>query len=426
MESPSERDEDIPSDDSHCLLHPSRLAIHDNCAERSLGQQLFGFPCSVRSRLHAVEYLCSVQTKILQWLAVTSGQLVGPGPARYPAQRPGIAQRCAAWLVPSRLRRQLGLNDEVIAPDDAHDGDAGVKPDVEVTKPAAAASEEDAKLRRDIESLDELALKLEDLATTLREALLRACAQSPALADHAPPAPPYFVRLQLPIVAFVQILWVGMLAAFDYVVTDDTSPIYRYLVHAIMVALQVVNVLHVGLASWTLTHQLIKFRAVSGFLMAQTYLSTVLLFSGFYLVIYRLNPSGWELSSTDPMIGGGAFTQYVRMLYLSVSSATLCGAANIQPGAWYATLSVCFQSLVNFVYFASILAQTIGCSGSAETLFQRRERIHTISRRLTNAQSALSPGGLPACEVVVVSAADKPLRRRHSTQLPATSFSAVS
>ncbi|KAK8777652.1 hypothetical protein V5799_029010 [Amblyomma americanum] len=162
----------------------------------------------------------------------------------------------------------------------------------------------------------------------------------------------------------------------------------------------------------TLTHQLIKFRAVSGFLMAQTYLSTVLLFSGFYLVIYRLNPSGWELSSTDPMIGGGAFTQYVRMLYLSVSSATLCGAANIQPGAWYATLSVCFQSLVNFVYFASILAQTIGCSGSAETLFQRRERIHTISRRLTNAQSALSPGGLPACEVVVVSASDKPLPRR--------------
>ncbi|KAK8777649.1 hypothetical protein V5799_029007 [Amblyomma americanum] len=115
------------------------------------------------------------------------------------------SDREVMFTVSSELRRQLGLNDEVIAPDDAHDGDAGVKPDVEVTKPAAAASEEDAKLRRDIESLDELALKLEDLASTLREALLRACAQSPALADHAPPGPPYFVRLQLPIVAFVQL-----------------------------------------------------------------------------------------------------------------------------------------------------------------------------------------------------------------------------
>ncbi|KAH6933620.1 hypothetical protein HPB50_016808 [Hyalomma asiaticum] len=231
--------------------------------------------------------------------------------------------------------------------------------------------------------------------------------------------------------------------------------------------------------------------------MAQTYLSTVLLFSGFYLVIYRLNPSGWELSRTDPMISGGAFTQYVRMLYLSVSSATLCGVANIQPVAWYATLSVCFQddahqrsflrltswykatpspvqttsgfwaytykqtaptllqridqsvvqigrllkpvsnkyrasqhfvlselfsayefessqSLVNFVYFASILAQTIGCSGSTETVFQRRERIQTISRRLSSRSPAFTAGP-PGF-------ASTPIRRRHSTQLPVEGF----
>lgn len=264
----------------------------------------------------------------------------------------------------------------------------------------------EAQLRRDLEALDELALKLEDLAATLREALLQGSAQSPTPAGRDAECAPYFVRFQLPIVAFVQIVWVGMLATFDYLVTDESSPGYRYLVDAIMVALQVVNVLHVGLASWTLTHQLIKFRAASGFLMAQTYLSTVLLFSGFYLVIYRLNPHGWELSRTDPMISGRAFTQYVRMLYLSVSSATLCGAANIQPVAWYTTLFVCFQSLVNFVYFASILAQTVGCSGSSETLFQRRERIQSISRRL-NAKSAATLLG--ALETRAA-----PLRRRHS------------
>ncbi|EEC00627.1 hypothetical protein IscW_ISCW001505 [Ixodes scapularis] len=134
---------------------------------------------------------------------------------------------------------------------------------------------------------------------------------------------------------------------------------------------------------------MLKFRAASGFLMAQTYLSTVLLFSGFYLIIYRLDPSSWELSVSDPITKGGAFTQHVRMFYLSVSSATLCGAANIQPVSWYATIFLCVQSLVNFVYFASILAQTIGHCGSSETLLERRERLQSISRRLSGRAAAV-------------------------------------
>ncbi|XP_050042753.1 uncharacterized protein [Dermacentor andersoni] len=328
--------------------------------------------------------------------------------SQFPPEKQGFAHRCAAWLVPARLRQKLGFGgDATREAEDADDAGGGAEPMVS----------EDANLRREVESLDELALKLEDLAATLREALLRASAQSPSLVEQTTRGAHYFVRFQLPIVAFVQILWVGTLATFDCLVTDNTSQGYRYLVHAIMIILQAVNVLHVGLASWTLTHQLIKFRAVSGFLMAQTYLSTVLLFSGFYLVIYRLNPSGWEVSLTDPMNSGGAFTQYVRMLYLSVSSATLCGAANIQPVAWYATLSVCVQSLVNFVYFASILAQTIGCSSSAETVFQRRERIQTISRRLSARSSGFTAGRHGA--------ASTPTRRRHSTQLPAVGFASL-
>ncbi|KAM7312410.1 uncharacterized protein ISCGN_009315 [Ixodes scapularis] len=185
------------------------------------------------------------------------------------------------------------------------------------------------------------------------------------------------------------VLWVGMLAAFDNVAGDRANNSYLYLVDCIMVFLQLVNILHVGLASWTLTHQMLKFRAASGFLMAQTYLSTVLLFSGFYLIIYRLDPSSWELSVSDPITKGGAFTQHVRMFYLSVSSATLCGAANIQPVSWYATIFLCVQSLVNFVYFASILAQTIGHCGSSETLLERRERLQSISRRLSGRAAAV-------------------------------------
>ncbi|KAL1478212.1 hypothetical protein MTO96_016399 [Rhipicephalus appendiculatus] len=137
------------------------------------------------------------------------------------------------------LRHTLGLRGD----------DANVPDAVDAYDSAEPTFSDDAKLRRDVESLDELALKLEDLAATLRDALQRASAQSPSLADRRAQGAHYIVRFQLPIVAFVQFLWVGMLATFDYVVTDKTSPGYRYLVHAIMVALQVVNVLHVGLAS---------------------------------------------------------------------------------------------------------------------------------------------------------------------------------
>ncbi|KAH7956805.1 hypothetical protein HPB52_012799 [Rhipicephalus sanguineus] len=92
------------------------------------------------------------------------------------------------------LRQTLGLSgDDTNVPDadDAYDG-------------AEPTFSDDAKLRRDVESLDELALKLEDLAATLRDALQRASAQSPSLADRRAQGAHYIVRFQLPIVAVVQ------------------------------------------------------------------------------------------------------------------------------------------------------------------------------------------------------------------------------
>ncbi|CAN7937517.1 unnamed protein product, partial [Ixodes hexagonus] len=298
---------------------------------------------------------------------------------------PGLVQRCAAFLVPKRLRSYMQFDDDSHGrPEEASNGGGGDGGD-------GWSSEQCDLLRRDVETLDVLVLKLEDLAGTLRDAMQlsssQSAPQSPGAGSqyhHRAEGPPYFIRFQLPIVALVQVLWVGMLATFDNVVDDRGTNTYLYLVDCIMVVLQVVNILHVGLASWTLTHQMLKFRAASGFLMAQTYLSTVLLFSGFYLIIYRLDPASWELSVSDPITKGGAFTQHIRMFYLSVSSATLCGAANIQPVSWYATVFLCIQSLVNFVYFASILAQTIGHCGTSETLLERRERLQSISRRLSS------------------------------------------
>jgi len=122
---------------------------------------------------------------------------------------------------------------------------------------------------------------------------------------------------------------------------------------------------------------------VEGKFMAQTYLATVITFAGLYFIIYRFQPDSWEFGSVDKMEDNIALTQYIRMLYLSVSAATLCGAANIQPRYWYVTLILCFQSLINFVYFASILAQTIGNYHSYTVQVVRRSSSMSRTRSKT-------------------------------------------
>ncbi|GFY52322.1 uncharacterized protein TNIN_257181 [Trichonephila inaurata madagascariensis] len=115
----------------------------------------------------------------------------------------------------------------------------------------------------------------------------------------------------------------------------------------------------VAFATAVLSRQMINYK-VEGKLMAQTYLATVITFAGLYFMIYRIEPESWDFGDENKMKGQLAIGQFIKLLYLSVSAATLCGAANIQPNSWYVILIVCFQSLINFVYFASILAQTIG------------------------------------------------------------------
>ncbi|CAN8015043.1 unnamed protein product [Ixodes persulcatus] len=64
-------------------------------------------------------------------------------------------------------------------------------------------------LRRDVETLDLLVLKLEDLAGTLRDAMHLSSSQSSPQSPGSPgcrrvETAPYFIRFQLPIVAFMQ------------------------------------------------------------------------------------------------------------------------------------------------------------------------------------------------------------------------------
>lgn len=208
-------------------------------------------------------------------------------------------------------------------------------------------------------ALSDLITHLEDTAALLRE-YLQPIEPRREDADFTSYEQTIFLlKYQLVLVTFIQLVSVLLLTLFDHLVEKWPETGYVILTRSCSTILQILNMMLVIFATVVLSRQMLKYK-VEGKFMAQTYLATVITFAGLYFVTYRFKPDCWEFGSVDKMEDNIAFSQYIKMLYLSVSAATLCGAANIQPRVWFVTLMLCFQSLINFVYFASILAQTIG------------------------------------------------------------------
>ncbi|XP_070206939.1 uncharacterized protein [Littorina saxatilis] len=125
------------------------------------------------------------------------------------------------------------------------------------------------------------------------------------------------------------------------------------------ICLQFVNVFFFVMVSVRLVRQVHKHK-VSILLLAQSYVSTLLLFAGIYTFTYRMGPGSWkfiqEELDKDPIL---VVVLYSKFLYFSVSTATLCGSDNVLPKLWYTCLCTALQMLMSFVYFASILGQTL-------------------------------------------------------------------
>ncbi|KAG0428924.1 hypothetical protein HPB47_024129, partial [Ixodes persulcatus] len=122
-----------------------------------------------------------------------------------PEQAPSLslAQRCAAFLVPRRLRSYMRFEDRE-GPDAPGCGGGGGGGG---GGSGTWCPEQRDLLRRDVETLDLLVLKLEDLAGTLRDAMHLSSSQSSPQSPGSPgcrrvETAPYFIRFQLPIVAF--------------------------------------------------------------------------------------------------------------------------------------------------------------------------------------------------------------------------------
>lgn len=124
-----------------------------------------------------------------------------------------------------------------------------------------------------------------------------------------------------------------------------------------MISLQLCHLVLVILTSVELARKLLT-HCGNNFLLCQSYISTILLFSGVYTVTFRLDPKGWTSQETidNPI---QVVDLWSKFLFLSVSSGTLCGSSNLMPRIWYNNLLVSTQMLLSFIYFASILGHTV-------------------------------------------------------------------
>lgn len=121
-----------------------------------------------------------------------------------------------------------------------------------------------------------------------------------------------------------------------------------------MILLQLLNLVLIISTSAKLARQMFKHH-ISGILLIQTYMATVLLFAGLYTVTKRLKPSSWKDLREDAADPVYIAIIYCKFLYFSVSTGTLCGSVEISPSDWYNCIFVSLQMLLSFMYFASIL-----------------------------------------------------------------------
>lgn len=149
-----------------------------------------------------------------------------------------------------------------------------------------------------------------------------------------------------------------------------------------MLVLQTINLVIMIFVSVQLFNQIQK-REVNRILLVQSYIATVLLFAGIYTASYRINGKAWKFISepedddTNPTL---VVSIYLRFFFFSISTATLCGAADALPKEWYTSLFVSTQMLLSFMYFASVLGTTL----SKRRRPAKRKALYSELRRVTS------------------------------------------
>ncbi|XP_064611643.1 uncharacterized protein LOC135475641 [Liolophura sinensis] len=156
----------------------------------------------------------------------------------------------------------------------------------------------------------------------------------------------------------LQVLDVLVLTIIDFLPKSDKR-VLLVVGGTVMIILQVANLLLVLYTSIKLGNQLFK-HSISGTLLIQGYIATLLLFAGLYTAACRLDVNGWKFIADGAIQNPTLLAEsYCRFLFFSVSTGTLCGSSIVLPNAWYNYLMVSLQMLLSYTYFASILGQAI-------------------------------------------------------------------
>jgi len=190
-------------------------------------------------------------------------------------------------------------------------------------------------------------------------------------------------------------LWQLLSVVAVEVLSLTLTQTYRYYLDIaviIMAVFQALQLVLVMITSVKMVKQMVH-RTVSAWFLAQSFLSSVMLFAGIYTIIYRLNPSafyGVLVPNGNAEISN--IILYVNFLCFS-TGAMSTGISNIFAIVWYAQLLVIGQELLSVLYWTAILGYGLDhwISGETDEVVSADEKSVSAGRNIQDGSSESKP-----------------------------------